>query len=91
MSYKFRRFEIPERMMNGIKNYVNNGVEPGGFLKAVISNNLFEAVGKADDENIQNLPAFTAYFYNETPSECYGSKEKMNNWIQKQQKRKSYE
>ena len=79
--YKFRQFYIPERMMGGIDRYINNRIRPGEFLCAVISNNLKEAVGQADDENILNLPAYVAYFYNEAPSGCWGSKEKMKAWL----------
>jgi hypothetical protein len=40
-----------------------------------------ERVGRADDQNIKVLPAFVAYFYNEAPSQCWGSKEKMESWL----------
>ena len=83
--YTFRygclTYYIPEYMMSGIIRYVNYGVEPGSFLTAVISNNLSEAVGQADDNNMPNLPAYMSYFYNETPSPCWGSKEKMKAWM----------
>lgn len=71
---------IPERMMPGIQRYINDGIIPGDFLQAVICNNLREAVGRADDENLQNLPAFVMYFHNEAPGACWGSKDKMEAW-----------
>ena len=74
-------FYIPERMMGGIERYINDKINPGDFLQAVICNDLREAVGRADDENIRNLPAYVAYFYNEAPSLCWGSKEKMEAWL----------
>ena len=79
--YKFQDFYIPNRMMPGIKRYIEDGIQPSRFLTAVIQNNLSEACGQADDENIQNLPTYAAYFYNEAPSDCWGSKEKMKTWI----------
>ncbi len=79
--YKFRNFYIPERMMGGIKRYIENGIVPGSFLTAVIQNNLREAVGQADDENLKNIPAYVSYFYNEAPSGCWGSKKKMEEWV----------
>ena len=81
MSYKFREFYIPERMMPGIERYVQDRVMPGSFLQAVISNDLRLACANADEENLRNLPAYVAYFYNETPSGCWGSQEKMFYWI----------
>jgi len=81
MTYRFLSFYIPERMEDGIRRYIDERVRPGDFLQAVISNNLKEAVWRADEENINNLPAYVSYFYNEAPSNCWGSKEKMENWI----------
>ncbi len=78
--YKFREFYIPDRMMDGIINYIENGIIPGDFLQAIICNDLKEAVGRADDENLGNIPAFVGYFYNEAPSLCWGSKEIMTGW-----------
>jgi hypothetical protein len=81
MSYKFRQWFIPERMMGGITRYIEQGIPPGDFLNAIIDNNLSEAVSRADDENMANLPAYVAYFYNEAPSPCWGSPERRKAWL----------
>ena len=81
LTYRHRSFYIPERMMPAIKAYVNEHRLPGHFLQAVISNNLKEATARADEENGANLPAFVAYFYNEAPSPCWGSIDKMKEWV----------
>ncbi|MCK4498935.1 hypothetical protein KAU11_00385 [Candidatus Babeliales bacterium] len=79
--YTFMNFYIPDYMMQSIQLYVEQRIKPGSFLCAVICNNLGDAVGQADNININNLPAYAAYFYNEVPSLCWGSKEKMDAWI----------
>ncbi len=76
-----REFYIPSRMMPGIKRYIEERILPGDFLRAVICNNLKEAVMYADGENISNLPAYASYFYSHTPIACWGSEEKMKAWI----------
>jgi hypothetical protein len=81
VQYKFRQFYIPERMMGPLLRYIQDHVRPGQFLCAVISNDLKEAIGRADDENIANLPAYVAYLYNEAPAVCWGSPKHMENWI----------
>lgn len=86
--YRFNKFYIPERMMGGIKRYIEQGIKPGSFLCAVIHNDLREACGMADDENVMNLPAYVAYFYNEAPSQCWGSPEHMQQWIDCHQNKK---
>jgi hypothetical protein len=77
VSYQFRQFAIPEHMMTG---YIERGVPVGDFLTAVLENNLSEACGRADDDNLENLPAYVAYLYNEAPSPCHGSPEKVRAW-----------
>ena len=42
---------IPEHMMASLKAYIMEGRPVGHFLTAVLSNNLFEAFSRADDEN----------------------------------------
>ena len=79
--YQFKYFHIPEYMMGGVTRYIEHGIPPGDFLTAVICNDLFEAISRADDTNMRNLPAYIGYFYNKAPSECFGSKEKMDAWI----------
>lgn len=80
--YRFREFYISKRMEGGIRRYIEEGILPGSFLKAVINNDLRSACTTADDENIKNLPAYIGYFYYEAPSECWGSKERMCRWIE---------
>lgn len=75
------RFKIPQHMKEGLRLYVEEHCMPGHFLQAVISNNLSEAVGRADTDNLENLPAYIMFFYNEVDSRCWGSKEKMNAWV----------
>lgn len=78
--YRFNQYYIPQRMAWGIESYIERGVIPGDFLQAVICNDLKNAVGYADDENIQNLPAYVGYFYNNAPIGCWGSKNAMKIW-----------
>ena len=80
MGYKFRNFEIPDYMMGGLERYINHGIMPGHFLTAVLENDLKEAVSQADDNNMKNIPAYMGYLYNEAPSGCYGSPEKVKAW-----------
>lgn len=73
---------IPERMMAGIRRYIDHGIEPGHFLTAVICNDLREAVARADSENVLLLREYVLFFYNDAPSQCWGSAEKMQAWMQ---------
>ncbi len=70
----------------GIDRHVSHGVPTGSFLQAVLENNLMEAIGRADDDNRQDLYEICDYIYNEIPSTCHGSPQKVKDWqAQKQQ------
>lgn len=72
---------IPARTKAGIDRYVDQRVPPGGFLMAVLSNDLTDALGRADEENRANLFAIVNYCYNEIPFTCWGSPEKICAWL----------
>lgn len=80
MIYRFREYTVRDDMMEAILRWIQHGIEPGDFLRAVINNDLREAIGRADDDNMRNLPAIVGYFYNEAPSSCWGSPEKAQAW-----------
>jgi len=86
MSYQHRGFVISDEMLASLKGYVEQGRPVGGFLTAVLANDLMDACGRADDTNIQNLPAFAAWVYNECPSPAHGSREKVKAWLAKFQR-----
>jgi len=79
--YTFRGFVIPERMMEGLRLYIEEGVKPGRFLSAVLENDLSAAISTADDENLANVAAYCAYLYWEAPSSCHGSAGTVRQWI----------
>jgi hypothetical protein len=60
---------------------------PGSFLTAVLENDLAGAVGQADWQNIEVLPAIVAFVYRNLPSPCWGSKDKVEAWLVKAQER----
>ena len=68
-------------MLEELNDYINLHKPVCDFLFAVLENNLREAVGLADDHNKSNLPAYVAYLYNEAPSACWGSPEKVTAWL----------
>ena len=75
------KYFIPDRMERGIVDYIDNHIMPGSFLQAVFENNLVEAVGQADPQNLYNLPAYASYLYNEVSADCWGSPEKVKRWV----------
>ena len=72
---------IPKHTLGGIKRYVENRIPPGGFLTAVLENNLRKSFGQADKENREALFEIVCHCYKELPYNCWGSPEKVKNWL----------
>ena len=93
-SFVFRGMRLPEELREHIDNYVHYGIPTGGFLQAVIDNDLTEACGRADDNNLRILPAVVAYFYNHASFGCWGFAGAHDRWVKKKledRKKKSAE
>jgi hypothetical protein len=77
--------QIPERMQEALKRYIYDNLKPGDFLTAVLRNNLRDAVGKADDDNLPLLPLYVRWLYNFAPGNCWGSPENVDAWLAKRE------
>ena len=72
---------IPQHMLDAFQRYVEFRISPGSFLTAVLCNDLKGAVGSADSTNINLIPEYVSFLYNNAPSTCWGSVEKVQNWL----------
>jgi len=73
--------QIPVLMRDAIKRYVFEHIKPGGFLRAVLTNDLRNAVAYADDVNLPLLPVYVKWFHNFAPCGCWGSQARMDRWL----------
>lgn len=67
---------IPAKTLEAILHWQEHGTHPnelGSFVRAVLTNNLREAVGRADDENLAALKDTVQWVYWNVPSGTYGS------------------
>ena len=64
---------IPQATKDSLDRYVNEGIMPGSFLRAVLTNDLASAVFKADSKNLAALKDIMLYVYNEIPGNAWGS------------------
>lgn len=72
---------LPEHMREGVRSYIEERVPPGGFLAAVICNNLRDSFAFADHINRERLFDIVSFFYNYAPGICWGSPERMKTWL----------
>ncbi len=68
---------IPQGVRDAIERYVDDGVEPGAFTRAVLENNLKAAVGRADPVSLGALKEIVTHVYNCIPANVQGSPEKV--------------
>lgn len=73
---------VPEDTLAALNRYIAEGMPTGGFLEAVITNDLHGSIARADPGNMTALPAIVSYLYNEAPAPCWGSPEKVAAWIE---------
>lgn len=72
---------IPLVLVGALFRYLNDHIQPGSFLRAVLSNDLFLAISYADEDAKRSLPALVGFIHNFVPHDMYGSRELVNNWI----------
>jgi hypothetical protein len=80
---------IPDRVMNNLLQYVEGNEAPGGFLFAVLSNNLFESIGRADNEMQPLIPLLVKFISWKIPYGCHGSPDIVKAWMEKKYKEKT--
>ena len=71
---------LPEGLRGSMQRYIEDGIQPGHFLTAVLENDLFAAVSRADGTNSKLLPEIVRWIYNEAPMSCWGSEAKVIAW-----------
>lgn len=72
---------LPEHLRGGMKRYIEQYCPTGGFLEAVLENNLVEAFGRADEVNRERMFDIVNFLYNEAPADCWGSPAKVEAWL----------
>ena len=73
---------LPPHMVDGMKLYLEHGVEPGSFMMSVLCNDLRGAIGRADHINSRFLANIVSWLTSEAPSACWGSPERVRRWIE---------
>jgi hypothetical protein len=75
-----RGYTIRPRMLESLNRWISNGILPGGFLRGVIRNDFYEALTRADADNLANIRAYAHWLWWEAPSGSWGSVEDIRKW-----------
>jgi hypothetical protein len=71
----------PVGVIEFLEMYVKERVPPGDFLYAVLTNDLRESFGRADENNRAAMFEIVSWCCNELPSNCWGSRERVQAWL----------
>lgn len=66
-----------EDIIESLKRYEHDKIPTGGFLRAVLENDLMGAIGKADINNRHRLHDICKFVYNNLPSDIHGDRERV--------------
>lgn len=68
-------------MAGAVQCYIENGLEPGSFMRALLCNDLRGAIARADGMNIARIPHWVVWMENNLPGAAWGSAQNYENWI----------
>lgn len=71
---------IPPAVLAALIRHRDVGGETGGFVTAVLENDLVEALARADSASEAALRPIVIFLYNEMPSASWRSPIKVQNW-----------
>jgi hypothetical protein len=80
-----RRCEVPTNLHAGLLRYLRHGVPTGGFLRAVLENDLADAVRRADPWGKTRLHTIVEFLDQYAPGDSYGSPDAVATWVARHQ------
>lgn len=80
--YRTHIVMVPAHCRAGLLEYIEHGTPVGGFLTALLSNDLKETYARADDENRGAVLSYVQFLYSHAPSTCWGSPKRVEDWIE---------
>lgn len=79
---------VPEHDWDGLSLWIDEGINPGSFLMAVLRNDLREACSCADAINRHALFAIVLFLSNHAPYPCWGTEAFVAQWRRDHQMRR---
>jgi hypothetical protein len=71
----------PENIVESLRAYVSDRRRTGGFLEAVLENDLTSAISRADPVSLAAIRDIICFCYEELPSVAWGSPAAVRAWL----------
>lgn len=72
--------DLPPHLRDGMERWIEQGITPGSFLRAVLRNDLKEAVLRADEVSFASLSLIIRWLIIYAPEGSYGSDKVFSQW-----------
>lgn len=83
MTHPHEKYPLaPARILDAITDYAEHHRPQGGFVMAVLENDLMQAMGRADEHSLRGLFDIVRFVRWEIPADCHGSPEKVRAWLE---------
>lgn len=73
---------VPDHLRQPLEKFIDEGVRPGEFLEAFLTNDLFGTLANADFASRRRLADIANFIDSFVPGVCYGSKKTFDDWIE---------
>lgn len=77
----FSKTNLTVETQAGLARYILDHKEPGGYLRAVLENDLMTAIQTADPQNLKQLKNICKWIFNNAPGDSWGDQCTVDNWI----------
>jgi len=74
--------ECPQEIIESLERYRDDRIPTGGFLRAVLENDLRNALSRADNTNVVYLLGIVKWIYWNIPAIAWGSPKNVSAWLQ---------
>jgi len=78
--YNFDAYDIPQWIAESLEAWGRRARPTGGFLRAVLENDLFAAYGRADPTSRAAMHEIVKAIYNQMPTGSHGSRRIVQTW-----------
>jgi len=72
---------VPVHTVGALERYINDRIPTGGFLNAVLTNDLVGAISYADEDNLRAIPEIVKFLYNNVPMNAWRDEENVKKWL----------
>lgn len=76
-----REAGVPDHLIEGLAAYAVDRRPTGGYLEAVLSNDLSAALQRADRKSLSGLIPTVHFVVRHLPAECHGSRARVHEWL----------